>query len=126
MRGRLNGSEPWDIGFYNLDNLASEQTWTLDDGNGKALIPGDYSFRISYSIDGENWTEVGQPVNFTIDETSSPVTPEPPVTPDPGVDLSIGEVVPIQVVEGVDLVRDKATAVKVGMCLTTLSPGATC
>lgn len=65
VRGRRNGGETWDIGFWTMD-LNGHQGWSLDPNNERSLIPGNYSFRISYSLDGSNWKEIGTEINFTI------------------------------------------------------------
>lgn len=65
VRGRRHGSESWDIGFWTID-LNGHDTWSLDPNNERPLASGNYSFRISYSLDGSNWTEVGNEINFTV------------------------------------------------------------
>jgi uncharacterized repeat protein (TIGR01451 family) len=74
VRGRRNGSDFWDIGFWSID-LDTDQTWTFEANNERPLEPGDYSFRVSYSLDGNTWTEVGNEINFTVDSggTTSPL-----------------------------------------------------
>ena len=65
VRGRRNGSDSWDIGFWTVD-LNGHQEWSLDPNNERPLEPGNYSFRISYSLDGSNWVEIGNEINFTM------------------------------------------------------------
>ncbi len=65
VRGRRNNDESWDIGFWTVD-LNGHQEWSLDPNNERQLIPGNYSFRISYTLDGFTWEEVGQEINFTV------------------------------------------------------------
>lgn len=65
VRGRKNGSESWDIGFWSVD-VNGRDTWSLDPNNERPLTSGKYSFRISYSLDGSSWTEVGNEINFTV------------------------------------------------------------
>lgn len=65
VRGRRNGSESWDIGFWTVD-LNGHQEWSLDPNNERPLSPGNYSFRISYSLDGSSWTEIGPEITFTV------------------------------------------------------------
>jgi hypothetical protein len=65
VRGRRNGSESWDIGFWTID-VNGRDTWSLDPNNERPLASGNYSFRISYSLDGSTWTEVGNEINFTV------------------------------------------------------------
>jgi hypothetical protein len=65
VRGRRNGSEFWDIGFWTID-LNGHDVWSLDPNNERPLAPGNYSFRISYSLDGSTWTEIGNEINFTV------------------------------------------------------------
>lgn len=67
VRGRRNLTEYWDIGFWTTD-LVSGQEWLLDPNNERAVLPGDYSFRISYSLDGVEWYEIGNEINFAVDE----------------------------------------------------------
>ncbi len=64
VRGR-RGSEFWDIGFWAID-LDGHQEWTFDPNNERPLEPGYYSFRISYSLDGSTWKEIGSEINFTV------------------------------------------------------------
>lgn len=65
VRGRRNGSDFWDIGFWTVD-LNGHDVWSLDPNNERPLVSGNYSFRISYSLDGVNWTEIGNEINFTV------------------------------------------------------------
>lgn len=65
VRGRRNGSESWDIGFWTID-LNGHDVWSLDPNNERPLSTGTYSFRISYSLDGSTWKEVGNEINFTV------------------------------------------------------------
>lgn len=65
VRGRRNGSESWDIGFWTID-LNGHDVWSLDPNNERPLQSGNYSFRISYSLEGSNWTELGREINFTV------------------------------------------------------------
>jgi len=65
VRGRRNGSDFWDIGFWSID-LSGHGEWSLDPNNERPLEPGSYSFRISYTLDGSNWIEIGNEINFTI------------------------------------------------------------
>ncbi len=65
VRGRRNGSESWDIGFWGID-VNGHQEWSLDPNNERPLQPGSYSFKISYSIDGSSWVEIGNEINFTV------------------------------------------------------------
>jgi hypothetical protein len=65
VRGRRNGSDSWDIGFWTID-LNGHVAWSLDPNNERPLVPGNYSFRISYSLDGSTWTEVGSEIKFTV------------------------------------------------------------
>ncbi len=65
VRGRRNGSDSWDIGFWSVD-LNGHQEWSLDPNNERPLESGNYSFRISYTLDGSSWVEVGNEINFTV------------------------------------------------------------
>lgn len=65
VRGRKNGSDFWDIGFWTVD-LNGHQEWSLDPNNERPLEPGNYSFRLSYSLNGSKWTEIGSEINFTV------------------------------------------------------------
>lgn len=65
IRGRRNGSDFWDIGFWSVD-LDGNSEWSLDPNNERPLEPGSYSFRISYTLDGSNWVEIGNEINFTV------------------------------------------------------------
>lgn len=65
VRGRRNGNDSWDIGFWTID-LNGKQEWSLDPNNERPLVAGNYSFRISYSLDGVNWNETGPEINFTV------------------------------------------------------------
>jgi len=69
VRGRRNGSENWDIGWWTID-LGGHQEWSLDPNNARPLEAGSYSFRISYSLDGNTWNEIGNEVNFTVEGTT--------------------------------------------------------
>ncbi|MBN1315515.1 MAG: hypothetical protein JXA42_08605, partial [Anaerolineales bacterium] len=71
VRGRRNGTEYWDIGFWEV-TIQPHDTFSLEADNERPLEPGDYSFRVSYSTDGDNWTEIGNEINFTVAE-SEPV-----------------------------------------------------
>ncbi len=71
VRGRRNGSEVWDIGFWTLD-LSGNQEWTLDPNNERPLEPGNYSFRVSYQADGK-WNEIGNEVRFTVAQPQVPI-----------------------------------------------------
>ena len=64
VRGRRNGSENWDIGWWAID-LAPGAEWSLDPRNERTLSDGSYSFRISYDYNG-TWTEIGNEINFAI------------------------------------------------------------
>jgi hypothetical protein len=66
VRGRRNGSDFWDIGFWSID-LDGHGEWSLDPNNERPLEPGNYSFRISYTLDGSNWIEMGNEINFTVE-----------------------------------------------------------
>jgi len=65
VRGRRNGSDSWDIGFWTID-LNGHDAWSLDPNNERPLVSGNYSFRISYSLNGSTWTEVGSEINFMV------------------------------------------------------------
>ncbi len=65
VRGRRNGAEFWDIGFWEVD-IPANGTFNLEANNERLLEPGDYSFRVSYTEDGVTWTEVGNEINFTV------------------------------------------------------------
>jgi hypothetical protein len=73
VRGRRNGSENWDIGWWTID-LNGGQEWSLDPNNERPLQEGSYSFRISYSLDGSNWTEIGNEINFTVSSSTYSVS----------------------------------------------------
>lgn len=86
VRGRRNGWETLDIGWFSVD-IAGHSTWSLDANNEHALEQGDYAFRVSYSLDGQDWVELGNEVTFSVGAAVTPVpgiTPEPVVTPEPG------------------------------------------
>ncbi len=70
VRGRRNGMDFWDIGFWSI-NLEAGQTWSFEANNERPLEPGNYSFRVSYSLDGTTWTEVGNEINFTVSGAGS-------------------------------------------------------
>ena len=65
VRGRRNGSDSWDIGFWTID-LNGRDVWSLDPNNERPLAPGNYSFRISYSLDGSSWIEIGNEIQFSV------------------------------------------------------------
>ena len=65
VRGRKDGTAYWDIGFWTID-IGAGQEWTLDPNNERPLEVGDYSFRVSYSLDGVTWKEIGTEINFTV------------------------------------------------------------
>ena len=70
VRGRRNGSDNWDIGWWDV-TLQPGQVWGLDPNNERPLQSGSYSFRISYQQDGQ-WHEIGNEVNFTAQIPSQP------------------------------------------------------
>lgn len=65
VRGRRNGSDTWDIGFWTIE-LNGRETWSFDPNNERPLTSGNYSFRISYSLNGSDWQEIGNEINFTV------------------------------------------------------------
>ncbi len=65
VRGRRNNSEFWDIGFWTVD-LNGDNEWELNPNNERPLQSGNYSFRISYSLNGSTWIEIGNEINFTV------------------------------------------------------------
>lgn len=65
VRGRKNGSDFWDIGFSTID-LDGHGEWDFNPNNERPLEPGNYSFRISYTLDGSEWIEMGNEINFTV------------------------------------------------------------
>jgi len=65
VRGRRNSTESWDIGFWTID-LNGQDSWSLDPNNERPLASGNYAFRISYSLDGAAWMEVGNEIIFTV------------------------------------------------------------
>jgi hypothetical protein len=71
VRGRRNGSEFWDIGFWTID-LSGHQEWSIAPNNERPLEEGFYIFRISYSLDGNSWTEIGNEITFTIQQSPPP------------------------------------------------------
>lgn len=64
VRGRKNGGEFWDIGWWSAD-LGAGQEWQLDPNNERPLEAGNYSFRISYQ-DNSGWHEIGNEINFSV------------------------------------------------------------
>ena len=64
VRGRRNGTEFWDIGFWEI-TIPAGVTWELNPNNERLLEPGWYCFRISYSPDGTGWCEIGNDICFT-------------------------------------------------------------
>ena len=65
VRGRRNGDESWDIGFWTVD-LNGHNEWELTPNNERPLQSGNYSFRISYTLNGSTWVEIGNEINFTV------------------------------------------------------------
>jgi hypothetical protein len=65
VRGRRNGSESWDIGFWSID-INGHDLWEFNPNNERQLASGNYSFRISYSLDGSSWIEAGNEINFRV------------------------------------------------------------
>lgn len=64
VRGRRNGSENWDIGWWPKE-LASGEVWEFNPNNERPLQGGNYSFRISYQ-DESGWHEIGNKINFIV------------------------------------------------------------
>ncbi len=92
VRGRRNGSEYWDIGFWTID-LSGGQEWTLSPNNQRPLQEGAYSFRISYSLDGTAWNEIGDQITFTVGSSTYSISgrvTNPSNTPILGVTISDG------------------------------------
>jgi hypothetical protein len=79
VRGRRNGWETLDIGWFSVD-IAGHSTWSLDANNEHALEQGDYAFRVSYSLDGQDWVELGNEVTFTVPGVAQPPAPTPTYT----------------------------------------------
>jgi len=75
VRGRRNGSENWDIGWWDV-TLQPGQEWGLDPNNERPLQSGSYSFRVSYRQDGR-WHEIGNEVNFTAQNPPRPLVGTP-------------------------------------------------
>ncbi|MGQ9556046.1 MAG: carboxypeptidase regulatory-like domain-containing protein, partial [Anaerolineae bacterium] len=91
VRGRRDSSENWDIGFWTMD-LAPGQEWQLDPNNERPLQAGSYSFRISYSLDGSTWQEIGSEISFTVASptptATATATPTATTVPVPAYSIS--------------------------------------
>lgn len=65
VKGRRNGNEYWDIGFWSI-TLNGNEPWSSDPHNERPLESGEYSFQLTYSLDGTTWELLGSEYKFTI------------------------------------------------------------
>jgi hypothetical protein len=65
VKGRRNGNEFWDIGFWSI-TLNGNEPWSFDPNNERPLESGEYSFQLTYSLDGTTWELLGSEYKFTI------------------------------------------------------------